>query len=96
MATLLSLSPHPQQILQRTDTIVQSGSELESHPFTDKQTIHWLMGKIKQLMTDFDSRLSKRKKKLNDSVKLHRLIESVSQHMIVMWLAHLSKHLIVM
>lgn len=54
------------------------------------------MGKIKQLMTDFDSRLSKRKKKLNDSVKLHRLIESVSQHMIVMWLAHLSKHVIVM
>ena len=29
-------------------------------------------------MTGFEFRLSKRKKKLNDSVQLHRLIEAVS------------------
>ena len=35
------------------------------------------MGKVKQLMTDFESRLQERKRKLDDSVKLHRLTEVV-------------------
>ena len=67
----------PQQI---TDNLIKNGSELEALPHTDHPTIHWLMGKIKQLMTDFDDRLAKRKKKLDESVRLHRLIESVSEY----------------
>lgn len=42
-------------------------------PHTNQESVQPLMGKIKQLVTDFDSRLSKRKKKLDDSVRLHRL-----------------------
>ena len=37
------------------------------------------MGKIKQLMTDFDDRLGKRKKKIDESVQLHKLTEMVRQ-----------------
>lgn len=44
-----------------------------------------LMGKIQHLMTDFELRLAKRKKKLNDSVQLHRLIESVSTMYVYMY-----------
>lgn len=50
--------------------------ELLSH--TNQESVQPLMGKIKQLVTDFDSRLSKRKKKLDDSVRLHRLTAAVS------------------
>lgn len=85
----LSLSPHkhththffhssPQQILEKTDQVLKAGTDLQQSSHTDQQSVQWLMGKIKQLMTDFDDRLGKRKKKLDDSVKLHRLTESVS------------------
>ena len=58
--------------------LLDSGAELEQLPYTDTNTVAPLMGKIKQLVTDFDSRLSKRKKKLDDSVRLHRLTAAVS------------------
>jgi hypothetical protein len=51
---------------------------LEKLPYANRSTVQPLMGKIKQLVSDFDSRLSKRKKKLDDSVKLHRLTAAVS------------------
>ena len=69
---------HPQQVLERTDELIKNGGELESHPHADQQIVQQIMGKIKQLMSDFDERLGKRKKKLDESVTLHRLIESVS------------------
>ena len=68
-----------QQILVRTDKVLQSGTILETLKHTDRSTIHTLMGKIKQLMTDFDDRLGKRKKKIDESVQLHKLTEMVSE-----------------
>ena len=67
-----------QEIVSSSNQLVSSGGELEKLPYTNKNTVQPLMGKIKQLVTDFDSRLSKRKKKLDDSVRLHRLTETVS------------------
>lgn len=67
-----------QQILQRSGKLFESGSDLESHPHADREAVSQLMGKVKHLMGDFDRRLSFRKKKLNDSVRLHQLTESVS------------------
>lgn len=66
-----------QQILIRTDKLLESGTILETLKHTDHNTIHTLMGKIKQLMTDFDDRLGKRKKKIDESVQLHKLTEMV-------------------
>ena len=70
---------HMQQILVRTDKLLQSGTILETLKHTDHSTIHLLMGKIKQLMTDFDDRLGKRKKKIDESVQLHKLTEMVRE-----------------
>ena len=67
-----------QQILQRTGKLFESGSDLESHPHANQEAVTQLMGKVKHLMGDFDRRLSFRKKKLNDSVRLHQLTEAVS------------------
>lgn len=67
-----------QQIVLNTESLLNSGTELEQTPYADQETVQSLMGKIKQLVTDFDSRLSKRKKKLDDSVRLHRLTAAVS------------------
>ena len=67
-----------QQILQRTGKLFESGSSLESHPHANQEAVIQLMGKVKHLMGDFDRRLSFRKKKLNDSVRLHQLTEAVS------------------
>ena len=67
-----------QQILIRTEKLLQSGTILETLKHTDHGTINTLMGKIKQLMTDFDDRLGKRKKKIDESVQLHKLTEMVS------------------
>ena len=64
--------------MHSTGELLTSGAELELTPYTDQQTVQPLMGKIKQLVNDFDSRLSKRKKKLDDSVRLHRLTAAVS------------------
>ncbi|CAI8057657.1 Kalirin, partial [Geodia barretti] len=64
-----------QQILIRTEKLLQSGTILETLKHTDHDTISTLMGKIKQLMTDFDDRLGKRKKKIDESVQLHKLTE---------------------
>lgn len=66
-----------QQIMCRVDDIVVSGSELEQNPHTDQETVTELMGKIQTFMTDFDTKLGKRKDKLSDSVRLHKLIEKV-------------------
>ena len=66
-----------QQILIRTEKLLQSGTILETLKHTDHDTISTLMGKIKQLMTDFDDRLGKRKKKIDESVQLHKLTEMV-------------------
>lgn len=71
-----------QQILIRTDKLLQSGTILETLKHTDHTTIHTLMGKIKQLMTDFDDRLGKRKKKIDESVQLHKLTELVRTQLI--------------
>ncbi len=60
--------------------MVVSGSELEQSTYTDRSTVNPLMGKIKQLVTEFDTKLSKRKKKLDDSVRLHRLTEAVREY----------------
>ena len=68
-----------QQILIRTDRLLHSGTILETLKHTDHDTINTLMGKIKQLMTDFDDRLGKRKKKIDESVQLHKLTEMVRQ-----------------
>ena len=70
-----------QQIVLSSSQLLESGAELEQLPYTDQTTVGPLMGKIKQLVTDFDSRLSKRKKKLDDSVRLHRLTAAVSHKM---------------
>lgn len=67
-----------QQILQRTGKLFESGSSLESHPHANQEAVTQLMGKVKHLMGDFDRRLSFRKKKVNDSVRLHQLTEAVS------------------
>jgi hypothetical protein len=67
-----------QQILQRTGKLFERGSDLESHPHANQEAVTQLMGKVKHLMGDFDRRLSFRKKKLNDSVRLHQLTEAVS------------------
>ena len=67
-----------QQILQRAGKLFENGSDLESHPHANQEAVTQLMGKVKHLMGDFDRRLSFRKKKLNDSVRLHQLTESVS------------------
>ena len=67
-----------QQILRRTGKLFRSGSDLESRPHANQEAVSQLMGKVKHLMGDFDRRLSFRKKKLNDSVRLHQLTESVS------------------
>lgn len=67
-----------QEILLNTSHLLSSGEELEQLPYADQNSVQPLMGKIKQLVTDFDSRLSKRKKKLDDSVRLHRLTAAVS------------------
>ena len=69
---------HSQQILQRTDKLFRHGSSLESEPHANREAVSQLMGKVKHLMGDFDRRLSFRKKKLSDSVRLHQLTESVS------------------
>ena len=66
-----------QQILIRTGKLLESGTILETLEHTDHDTISTLMGKIKQLMTDFDDRLGKRKKKIDESVQLHKLTEMV-------------------
>jgi hypothetical protein len=66
-----------QQILLRTGKLLESGTILETLKHTDHDTISTLMGKIKQLMTDFDDRLGKRKKKIDESVQLHKLTEMV-------------------
>jgi len=58
--------------------LLSSGEELGQLADSSRVTVQPLMGKIKQLVTDFDSRLSKRKKKLDDSVRLHRLTAAVS------------------
>ena len=73
------IAPHLQEILGSTSYLLSSGEELEQLPYADQNTLQPLMGKIKQLVTDFDSRLSKRKKKLDDSVRLHRLTAAVSR-----------------
>ena len=67
-----------QQTLVRTDKLLQSGTILETLKHTDHEKIHTLMGKIKQLMNDFDDRIGKRKKKIDESVQLHKLTEMVS------------------
>ena len=72
-----TLSLSLQQILIRTEKLLQSGTILETLKHTDHDTINTLMGKIKQLMTDFDDRLGKRKKKIDESVQLHKLTEMV-------------------
>lgn len=64
-----------QQILLRADILLQSASILETQRHTDRGSINALMGKIKQLMTDFDDRLGKRKKKIDESVQLQKLTE---------------------
>ena len=69
-----------QQILKRAGKLVRSGSDLETRPHADREAVSQLMGKVKHLMGDFDRRLSFRKKKLNDSVRLHQLTESVSPY----------------
>ena len=66
-----------QQTLVRTDKLLQSGTILETLKHTDHEKIHTLMGKIKQLMNDFDDRIGKRKKKIDESVQLHKLTEMV-------------------
>ena len=73
----LMYDSHVQQIMSRVDVIVQSGSELEQNPHTDQQTVHSLMSKIQTFMSDFDQKIGKRKRKLSDSVRLHKLIEKV-------------------
>ena len=57
--------------------LLSSGGELETYTHIDQSALRWEMGKIKKLMTDFDERLGKRKKQLDESVQLHKLIESV-------------------
>jgi hypothetical protein len=64
-----------QQVLIRTDKLLQSGTILETLKHTDHGKINTLMGKIKQLMNDFDDRIGKRKKKIDESVQLHKLTE---------------------
>ena len=66
-----------QQVLIRTDKLLQSGTILETLKHTDHGKINTLMGKIKQLMNDFDDRIGKRKKKIDESVQLHKLTEMV-------------------
>ena len=68
---------YTQQTLIRTDKLLQSGTILETLKHTDHEKIHTLMGKIKQLMNDFDDRIGKRKKKIDESVQLHKLTEMV-------------------
>lgn len=74
-----------QQIVLSSSQLLASGAELEQLPYSDQEKVAPLMGKIKQLVTDFDSRLSKRKKKLDDSVRLHKLTAAVSHHY-ALWL----------
>ena len=58
--------------------LLERGTELEECRYYQPRRLQPLMIKIRQLGSDFDSQLSSRKKRLTDSVKLHRLTEVVS------------------